>query len=82
MIGLVAGRVSYVPAASSTLLSTCGLLNAGRYFDTSSSRPSFPSSTSIITPTEVTALVIDAMLKIVSFFISRALAVLILPNAS
>ena len=42
----------------------------------------FPSSTSIITPTEVTALVIEAMLKIASLAIGVPLASFILPKAS
>ena len=41
----------------------------GRYFATSSSSFSFLSSTSIMMATEVIGLVIDAMLKIVSFVI-------------
>ena len=48
---------------------TTGFLYFGRYFATSSSSFSLPSSTSIMMATEVIGLVIDAMLKIVSFAI-------------
>ena len=54
----------------------------GRYFATSSSSVSLPSSTSIMMAAEVTGLVIDAMLKIVSFVIGVLLSVLLWPNAS
>ena len=54
----------------------------GRYFATSSSSFSFPSSTSIMMATDVTGLVIEAMLKIVSRAIGVRLSVLLTPKAS
>ena len=82
VIGRAAARVSYVPALASALLNTWGVFSEGMNFDTSSSRPTFPCSTSCITPIEVTALVIEAMRKIVSFAIGTFFAAFILPNAS
>src|SRR4051812_1095030 len=82
VIGRFAGRVSYVASVSLNLLMTSGSLYFGRYFATSSSSFSFPSSTSIITATDVIGLVIDAMLKIVSFVIGVRSSVLLTPNAS
>jgi hypothetical protein len=77
-----AGRVSYVPSASLSFVMTRGSLYFGRYFATSSSTFSLPSSTSIMMAAEVIAFVIDAMLKIVSFVIGVLRAVLLLPKAS
>ena len=61
---------------------TSGFLYFGKYFATSSSSFSFPSSTSIMMATDVTGLVIDAMLKIVSFAIGVLLIVRLFPKAS
>ena len=82
VIVFVAGRVSNVPRASSTAVRIFGRPNRGRYFDTGSSTPTFPSSTSIITAVEVIGLVIDAMRKMESFCIARSRATSCLPNAS
>ena len=54
-------------------------LNAGRDLDTGSASRSFPSSISITAATEVTALLIDASRKIVSFFIGTLFSTSILP---
>ena len=55
---------------------------AGTHLAASSSRPILPSSTSIITPIDVTGLVIDAMRKIESLAIGTFLPTSCLPNAS
>ena len=54
----------------------------GKYVASSSSSFSLPSSTSIMMATEVTGLVIDAMLKIVSLAIGALRSVLLRPKAS
>ena len=64
------------------VLMTTGFLYLGKYFATSSSSVSFPSSTSIMMATDVTGLVIDAILKIVSFAIGVLLIVRLFPKAS
>jgi hypothetical protein len=61
---------------------TTGSLYFGKYFATSSSSFNFPSSTSIMMAAEVIGLVIDAMLKIVSFVIGFPVSVLLTPDAS
>ena len=57
-------------------------MNAGRNFDTGSARRSLPSSISITAATDVTALLIDAMRKIVSFFIGTFFSTSIRPIGS
>ena len=61
---------------------TSGVLYFGRYFATSSSSFSLPSSMRIMMAAEVIGLVIDAMLKIVSFVIGALRIVLLRPNPS
>src|SRR5580765_953223 len=61
---------------------TSGSFHFGRYFATSSSSVSLPSSTSIMMAVEVTGFVIEAMLKMVSLAIGVFLSVLLRPNAS
>ena len=82
VIWRLAGRVSKLASASLNLLITCGSFHFGRYFANSSSSFSLPSSTRIMMAVDVIGLVIDAMLKIVSFVIGVLLSVLLLPKAS
>src|SRR2546422_3922656 len=63
MAGTRESRVPFAESPSAT--STRSFLNAGRYFETGSSSDSFPSSMSIMTPTLVTAFVMEAIRKIV-----------------
>src|SRR5690348_16145346 len=60
---------------------TCKLSKPARYFDTGSSSLSLPSSTSIMMATDVTGLVIEAMLKIAFVGIAMLCATSSLPAA-
>ncbi len=57
-------------------------LNAGRYFETGSASRSLPSSIRITAATDVTALLIDAIRKIVSFLIGTFFSMSIRPIGS
>jgi hypothetical protein len=55
--------------------------NAGKYCEIASSRPMSPCWTSIMTATDVTGFVIEAMRKIESVAIGTPAATFCLPNA-
>ena len=82
VISRLAGTAPYRPLPAGPGTSTVVDLNAGKYFETGSASRSRPSSISMTAATEVTALVIDAMRKIVSFRIGSRFSTSIQPTGS
>ncbi len=82
MIGDFAGRFVNDLSLGSNVTKTSGCSNPGKYFEIGSSSAIAPFSTSIITATDVTGFVIDAILKIESTAIGAWLATSRLPNAA
>ena len=81
MIGDFAGRFVNDLSLGSNVTKTSGCSKPGRYLEIGSSSAIAPFSTSIMTATEVTGLVIDAILKIESTPTGAWFATSRLPNA-